>query len=224
MKILDIPRSGSIAGTTSSHNRAGQYVRNRRAPIQPIGTGRRGFIRAAFGAASAAFASLTAPQQDSWTSFADDHPVTDTLGQSIKLTGHQMFVAIATQLLNVGGILPTLPPGVLTLPDVTPSTMAFSIATGLSIALFTGSAGDYVTVGLSKPMSSARRFTKTFWQPPGADGHPDAAAEPWTMTTAAYAGEFGTPISGQRVFARLTPVNNDGWYGSPIIISAIVTA
>ena len=39
MKILDVPQSGSLGGQTSSHNRAGQYRRARRSPVQPTGTG-----------------------------------------------------------------------------------------------------------------------------------------------------------------------------------------
>ena len=74
MKILDIPRSGSYAGITSSRNRFGQYVRNRRAPVQPIGTGRRAFIRSAFGNASTSWAGLTAEEQEAWIQFRGRTP------------------------------------------------------------------------------------------------------------------------------------------------------
>ena len=101
-KVLDVPTSGSVGGVTHSHGRAGQYIRARRMPCQPVGSGRRGVIRAAFGAASGAWAGLTQTVQAAWTSYADSHPYSDSLGQSIKLTGHQMFVAINTMLLNCG--------------------------------------------------------------------------------------------------------------------------
>ena len=103
MKILTAPSSGSIAGTTYSHNRAGQYTRNRRSPVQPVGTGRRGVIRAAFGAASSAWGALTPIVQANWTAYANGHPYTDSLGQSIKLTGHQMYVAVNTDAHQLRG-------------------------------------------------------------------------------------------------------------------------
>lgn len=40
--------------------------------------------------------------------------------------------------------------------------------------------------------------------------------------TDAYAAEFGVPPSGQKVFLRLTPVNQYGVAGAPTIVSATV--
>lgn len=224
MKYLDVPSSGSIADRTHSHNRAGQYTRNRRSPVQPIGTGRRAFIRAAFGSASAAWASLTSPQQEAWISFAADHPVTDALGQSVILTGHQMFVAVGTNLLNVAESLPTTPPASVSLPDVSAVGGSFSVASGAQATDFSGDANDFVTVAFSKPMGSGRRFTKTFWQPHGADGFTAADSAPFALLTASYAAEFGAPVIGQVVFMKITPINSDGWAGTPAIIRVVVTA
>lgn len=224
MKFLDVPNSGSIQANTHSHNRAGQYKRNRRSPVQPVGTGRRATVRAAFGAASTAWAGLTNAQRASWESFAPSHPVTDALGQSIVLTGHQMFVRVYASRLNVGLAAPTLPPADLALPDVSDAVMTFSVATGISIS-FTGAATSApIAVAVSRPMSAGRGFNKTFWQPPGTAGYTDAASSPFTLSTAAYAAEFGTPVAGQRVFARVTPYSEDGWNGSAAIVSAIVVA
>ncbi len=218
MKILDIPRSGSFGGTTSSHNRAGQYVRNRRSPVQPIGTGRRAFIRAAFGAAAAGYAALSSTDQAAWISFAETHPVTDSLGQSIKLTGQQMFVGVGTQLANIGSPLPTLPPASTTTSDVNGMVPAFSVATGFSA---TGAAGDgtgFITVAFSQPLSAGRRFWKTFWQQQSSAD--DALTI--TATTAVYAAQFGTPVVGQAIFVKFTPVNSEGWSGTPNIVRMIV--
>ena len=110
MKYLGAPQSGSQANTTASHNRAGQYYRNRRSPVQPVGTGRRAFVRSSFGAASAAWAALSGAAQASRIAYANSHPITDSLGQSITLTGHQMYVGVGVSLLNVGQALPTAVP------------------------------------------------------------------------------------------------------------------
>lgn len=224
MKILDIPRSGSYGGVVSSHNRAGQYVRNRRAPVQPIGTGRRAAVRAAFSAAAGGFAGLTTSEQDAWSSFAASHPVTDSLGQSITLTGQQMYVRVNATRSNVGLASSTTPPGDLTLPDVSAATVTFSIASGISVDNYTGTAGQIIAFAFSPPVSSARRFWKTFWQPFGSNGHDIGTSAPHVIITSVYAAQFGAPVIGQRVFARLTPVSADGFNGTAVIISAIVAA
>jgi hypothetical protein len=224
MKYLDVPSSGSIADRTHSHNRAGQYTRNRRSPVQPIGTGRRAFIRSAFGSASAGWASLAPAVQEAWISFAADHPVTDALGQSVVLTGHQMFVAVGVNLLNVGESLPTNPPASVALPDISAVTSTASVAGGFSIDNFTGDSTDFVTTAYSKPMGAGRRFTKTFWQPPGALGFFAADSAPVTFTSALYAAEFGAFAVGQVIFCKITPINLDGWAGTPAIVRMVASA
>lgn len=224
MKFLDVPQSGSIADRTHSHNRAGQYTRNRRSPVQPTGSGRRAFIRSAFGSASAGWASLTSVQQEAWISFAADHPTTDALGQSVVLTGHQMFVAVGTNLLNVGEALPTAPPTDLSIPDVTACTVAIDVGGSIVISSFTGDTGAFVTCAFSKPMGTGRRFVGTFWQPLGADGYADAGAEPKTIGIGVYEAEFGTASVGAVIFTKLTPISSDGWAGTPVVIRSVVVA
>jgi hypothetical protein len=211
MKILTSPSSGSIAGTTYSHNRAGQYVRNRRSPTQPVGTGRRGVIRAAFGAASTAWASLSQAVQAAWTSYAAGHPYSDSLGQSIKLTGHQMYVAINTMLINCGV------PQSATIPvsDAVFSAQ-FTAFTAVHAGAITitpsglGAAGDHLLIALSAPQSGGRGFCKTFWQQTVVAGNVVAA----TVLTTAYVAQFGAVQAGQRIFYRLTPVNQYGVRGN----------
>lgn len=221
MKILDIPRSGSYAGFTSSKNRFGQYVRNRRAPVQPIGTGRRAFIRAAFGAASVAWASLTPEQQGAWDSFAAAHPVTNSLGASVTLTGHQMFVAVGTQRQNIAAAIGTEPPtttetwaigaSALEIDDVPTVTMTFAV---------TGVTGKAL-VAFSPPLSPGRRFPTRFWQEASVAAAAGTVAH---TATGPFTAEFGNPTLGQRVFCKITPVNAEGWTGTPLIVSTIVVA
>jgi hypothetical protein len=225
MKFLDVPQSGSIAGTTHSHNRAGQYTRNRRAPVQPVGTGRRSTVRGFFATASAAWASLTDVQRAAWDSFAIDHPVTDSLGSSITLTGHQMFVGVNSTIQNMALGLVNTPPSTLVLPNVSGADVALDISSGITIdSISGGDADSMAAVAFSKPMSPGRTFNKTFWQPPGADGIIDDVTVSKNIATAIYAAEFGTPIAGQKTFVRITPTNNEGWYGAPTIYQVLWVA
>lgn len=220
MKFLGVPSSGSIAGTTSSHNRAGQYTRNRRSPVQPVGTGRRAFIRTSFGAASKAWQALSAGNMAAWSAYATGHPITDALGQSITLTGHQMFVAIATQLLNCGSALPTVPP--LSASVFSAGAPTFTVVSAGAITLTptgAGVAADFLLYAFSAPVSAGVSFMKTFWQAGHVAGNSVAAI----VATTAYHTQFGTPAVGQKVFVKVTPVNQYGVTGTPNIITAIAT-
>ncbi len=224
MKFLDVPQSGSIAGTVHSHNRAGQYTRNRRAPVQPIGTGRRAQVRAAFSAATSGYAGLTEAERSAWTSFGAGHPITDSLGQTIVLTGQQMYVRVSATLANIGKTFSASPPASTSPPDITPMSLAVSVLSGLTLSLTPGEAGQTIAVAVSQPVSPGRLLWKTFWQPPGGNGFIDAATGPWSLTKVKYAAQFGAPTVGQRVFCRVTPVDVGGFNGPPVIVSAIVVA
>jgi hypothetical protein len=220
MKFLGVPSSGSIAGTTSSHNRAGQYTRNRRSPVQPVGTGRRAFIRAAFSASSKAWQALSAINQAGWTSYAASHPVTDALGQSILLTGHQMFVAVATQLQNVGAALPTVPP--VSAAVFAAGAPTFTVVHSAAITLTPtglGGASDFLLYSFSAPVSPGVSFQKTFWQAGHVAGNSVAAI----VATTVYTTQFGPVAAGQKVFCKVTPVNQYGVTGTPNIITAVAS-
>ena len=209
-KILTVPTSGSIGGQTYSHNRAGQYMRSRRKPVQPVGTGRRGVIKAAFGAASSAWSSLTALQQQAWNTYAAMHPYVDSLGQSIKLTGHQMYVAINTMLINCG----VAQSAAIPVSDAVFSAQftAFTAVHAGAITLTPsglGAAADFLLIGMSKPMSGGVGFCKTFWQQTKVAGNSVAAA----VLTTAYKAQFGDIAVNQRIFYSLTPVNQYGVRG-----------
>jgi len=213
MKILTSPSSGSIAGTTYSHNRAGQYTRSRRTPVQGIGSPRRAAIKAAFSAASSAWASLTAALQLAWGAFAAQNPYTDSLGQSIKLTGHQMFVAINTQLQNMGLPISSVVPLATAVWGPVLTTLTAVHAGAVTLTMGGGGAvTDHLLIAMSPPQSGGVTFTNNFSQIGTALGNLATAQ----VLTAAYIGQFGSLTAGQRVFYRLTPVNQYGVGGTPL--------
>lgn len=221
MKFLDVPQSGSIAGTTHSHNRAGQYTRNRRSPVQPVGTGRRAFIRGAFGAASSAWSALTAATQASWITFANSHPYVDRLGQAIKLTGHQMFVALQTQWQNI------LQSGVVTVPAATntvaPVVTVFTAVSTTGVVTLTldgsGPSTDWILVAFARPQSPGRTFVNAWWQADVLAGDSVGNATEGAKIVA----EFGTLIAGFKLFYKLTPVNQYGFTGVPVSGFAVIS-
>lgn len=221
MKFLDVPQSGSIAGTTHSHNRAGQYTRNRRSPVQPVGTGRRAFIRSKFGASSTAWSALTSTQQAAWTTYSDSHPITDSLGQSIKLTGHQMYVAINTQLQNCGQAVNATPP--VSAATVAPVVTVYTAVASTGVVTITmtasGTASDFILVAFARPQSAGRSSVSAFWQADHLPGNSLGNATEGTKVVA----QFGALVAGQRLFLKLTPVNQYGVTGTPLIQFATVS-
>ena len=208
-----------MAGTTASHNKAGQYTRNRRAPVQPIGTGRRAFIRSAFGQNAKGYGALTQSQQAAWLAWANNYPIVDALGQSIKMTAQNAYIAINTALLNAGQPVSQVPPAsnATTAPVIT----AYTIDDTGTITLTLDGSGaetDFILVAFSRPTSGGVAYMKTFWQATSV------AANATTVSgiTALYQAQFGVPTPGQRVFIRLTPVNQYGVTGTPLITFATV--
>lgn len=219
-KILDVPTSGSIAGTTHSHNRAGQYIRSRRAPTQPVGTGRKGTVKANFSASAKYYASLTAAQQAAWTAYAAMYPITDALGQSIVLTGQQMCVSINSQLLNCGAAMSATPP--VSNAVASAGTPTFTAVHGAAITLTptgAGATGDFQVYAFSAPQSSGTSFCKTFWQA----GHVAGNSTTAIVATSVYVAQFGAIAAGQRIFVKVTPVNQYGVAGTPYIGFATVS-
>lgn len=209
-----------MAGTVASHNRAGQYFRNRRAPVQPVGTGRRAFIRAAFGAASSAWGALPGANQAAWIAYANEFPVTDALGQSITLTGHQAFVSIYVQCINCSIAVPALPP--VSNAVFTPSVLTFQpneTTTPVFTPTFTAAAaGSFLCVALSQQFGAGVNFNATWWQQEVI-----ASTAVSTALLTNYVAHFGILTTGKKIFGKFTPVNASGVTGVPVIVSNVVT-
>lgn len=101
--------SGSIGGTTFSHNKGGPYMRTRAIPTDPS-TETQLARRASLSTQSQAWRDLTDAQRDSWTEFGRQNPTTNALGNSILLSGHQNFVAINTRIDLAAGTNLLVPP------------------------------------------------------------------------------------------------------------------
>lgn len=169
--------SGSLAGVTASHNRGGQYLRNRTIPVNP-NTARQQVTRSAFGGLVQAWSNeLTDVQRAGWREYAANVPVTDTLGNTITLTGQQWFVANNTPRLQAdaltGSALDRIDDApiifntgesvlvleVFTATAGTPETILLSGLLGGT----TGEAGD-VLIYIGAPQNPGRQFFKGPYQ------------------------------------------------------------
>jgi hypothetical protein len=208
-----------MAGTTASHNRAGQYLRNRRTPVTPTRTPRQSTIRGQFASASSSYQTLTTAQQNAWIAFAASYPYVDALGQTITLTGQQMYIAVSMNLLNAGQAVSTTPPTDLTVNPVTPVTI-YADDTGAFIVTYAAAAGgDFVLGAYSALLSPGVQFNKTFTQ-----GAVDATQLGMMDLSDAFAAQWGSMVTGRRVFARVQPVNASGLSSPGVIVQTAVVA
>ena len=221
MKILDVPRSGSYQGITSSRNRNGQYVRTRATPVQPR-TAAQLSVRAHQSTNAAAWRALTQTQRDGWQSLGLSMTRTDSLGQAQSLTGFQAYCSVNNLNLLVGnaavGDAPaiTTPTALLTVtPTAAHGTPAFSVAfTPTPLA-----AGQKVIVRAGPQRSAGRAFESDFRVMfIGAA----ASASPANILTA-YQAKFGTPSTGARLFVSAS-VYDTGFESLPFITNCIVAA
>lgn len=218
MKLLDVPQSGSQAGTTSSRNRFGQYQRSRATPVNPNSPQQQA-ARNRLTAFSIAWRGLTDVQRESWESYALNHPFNDNLGQQIFLTGHQTYIGINSALSAAGLAAVTTPD--LTAPPAGPALGAVTTTVaGFSVAFGTNPvpANEAYVFEASPPLSAGRSFNSDF-----RVVKVRAAAAVNTLVKADMEAKFGTLAVGQKFFLRASVVTSTGLRSSFISTTVVVT-
>jgi len=97
--------SGSIGGMTGSHNQSGLYLRARSIPVNP-NTTRQIIVRSALTQLITRWTeTLTPAQRAGWDTYATNVPVTNPLGDPIKISGQNWYVAANTSRLQINAVL-----------------------------------------------------------------------------------------------------------------------
>lgn len=217
MKILDVPQSGSIAGQTSSRNRFGQYRRTRAIPVNPNTTA-QGVVRARLALNSSAWRGLTSSQRASWADLAASMVRTDSLGQTVNLTGLQAYCSVNNERLAAGDAVIDDAPALST-PDALASATITLTAAAFSIAYTVTPlpAGTRLFIFVSPQRSAGRAFESDFRLLAVTAA---AAASPHNAL-AAYTAKFGVPVVGNRIFLQLQTYYG-GFLSGPLNTSAVV--
>lgn len=217
MKILSDPSSGSLRGDTHSRNRFGQYVRTRAIPVNPNTTA-QGVVRARLALNSAAWRALTSIQRAGWTDLGLSMTRTDSLGQTVNLTGIQAFCSVNNENLAAGNAVVSDAPAL-----VTPSALATATIT-LTAAAFSVaytptplSSGERLFIFCSPQRSAGRNYESDYRLIAVSAA---AAASPANIFSA-YQAKFGTPVVGNRVFLCLQRYSG-GFLSGPLYTSAVV--
>jgi len=146
--------SGSIGGSTWANNKGGPYVRRRTVPTNPT-TLRQTAVRSYLGTLSAMWQDLTSAQRSGWNIYAQNHPVMNRQGVSIKLSGMSWFVGLNSRLLDVG--MPALSAAPTNASPSALSTCSMTVAANVATVTFTPTlpAGSRLILKMSKPGSAA---------------------------------------------------------------------
>jgi len=129
--------SGSLAGITGAHNKAGMYLRQRSSPINP-NTSFQQDIRNAVKLLSANWSNvLTAAERDAWEVYAQNQPLTNKLGESKQIPPLAHYVRSNVSRLQAGLPVVDAAPTVFTLPTFTDPSFAIVGSTGAITTTFT---------------------------------------------------------------------------------------
>jgi hypothetical protein len=218
MKISDAPQSGKLRTFISVRSRRGQFQRRYVVPKDPRSPAQLG-VRSRFGRVSARWRVLTDEQRAAWIAAASEVASRSRLGKSGPLTGCQLFVKINTNLAFIGQEQ----------VDEPPAHPRFS-ANPVGDLTITNTRG-VVALKLSVP-TAPTRYTLVWGTAPGSAG----ATFPGRFTflgllpdpvggvsdiTKLYAGKYGLPAVGTRVFIH-TRQQVNGWQDAPKQTTAVV--
>lgn len=212
--------SGSQGGQTFSRNRGGSYTRKRSVPTNPR-SARQTAVRSANSIASSMWSnSLTAAQRSDWTQFANANPILNKLGNSIVLSGHQMWMRWAVPQLTYNSSTPptgdAIPVGpFLAAMDASSTLVVTGGNATLGATLAAGWAiGDYIWFNINAPVSAgstaAHAPTRVcgFFVVSSITG-PDANLQTIVTQDPFYAGGANRPVG--------TPVISQAWWARPSV-------
>lgn len=197
--------SGKIGGHVASRNRSGAYFRTKVTPVNPQSTSQLN-ARQRLTTRSQAWRSLTQPQRDAWNAAVSAFARTDIFGELKNPTGFNLYQRLNNNLVNVGIApisAPPIPAAVLTV-----SASGLSAAAGASTLSLTLSgavpAGTAVKVFATAPQSPGVTFVKSEYRQ--ITTLPAATPTPVALG-AVYVNKFGSWISSQKIFVRISFVN-----------------
>ncbi len=209
--------SGSIGGTTYSHNTAGLYRRARAIPVNP-NTAFQQAVRNNFTTLALAWSQvLTQIMRDAWSNYAELSPITGALGDPLTLSGQQMYIRCnATRLaggiarVDVGPTIPGL--AALTPPVATASIAGPDISVAFTDAdAWANAVGGGLTIQTSRFLSPGKSFFKGPYRilvtVPGAGAPP---ASPETSANNAFGQVLADATAGQKLAMRYVAFEDDG--------------
>lgn len=210
---------GKLGGTVFSRNASGAYARNYVKPINPNTVAQQA-VRSRFGNIASGFRTLTQAQRESFVNQAVNYPQQDKLGNTITLTGQQLYNKTNMQLSAIGApdLVTVMPPPMENLPELTVNS---SIEVGSLLSIFIDAVvlvnGEPTTVA-SNPAGYAAVVEATRPLSPGYDRLKDSDFKQIAVIPAGnlnwpasfnpqYAAVFGGLVNGSKIGTRVKLVS-----------------
>lgn len=215
--------SGSMAGLTASRNKGGMYMRARAVPVNP-NTPAQQRVRNAMSQLTSNWSGLlTDVQRAAWATYAANTPIIDTLGNSINLSGNNMYIRGNSPRLQAGLTLISDGPADFGLPTFVPITVIAHAATQ-HIAVTYDNTDDWANqddgamlVYASKPQAITINYFKGPFRLVGSIAG-NSVTPPTPPASLAATQAF---TLGQKLFVRINVVDDEGRLSSDQIISTI---
>ena len=212
-----------IASTVFSRNRAGAIIRNRINPINRR-SALQTQIRQQLASLASSWRGLTQLQRDGWNALSSEFPQQDNLGQTIFLTGEQLYVRSNQNLLLIDEAIISNPPAVTSFPVITPlSGVVSAAAVNIAFTIDPVPAGFAMIVRATGAKSAGRNFApqSDFRFIDFAD---PAEASPFVVTVNWHALFGATPAVGNKTFFEIFYVEiSSGLSGQKARVSVIGT-
>lgn len=212
--------SGSMGGTTFSHNKGGPYIRARAIPTNP-GTSFQLNQRARLATAAGQWQGLTDAQRQAWVEWARQNPVINALGHAVQLSGEQAYIQLNSRILQDGGTVISVPPIIPAHPGFTSIVQDGDIGLGDTDLTFTPALPAGAKVWLrgavlnSAGISYVRNLLR-FVATSAAD-----QASPWD-DEAAIVARLGTLTVGQTLHVEAAVFNPANGLLSPFLRTSVV--
>lgn len=217
---------GKVAASVYTKNKAGAAIRNRTTPINRRSVGQTQ-KRQQLSSLSSGWRGLTQAQRDGWNVAAPSFPQQDTLGQTVFLTGAQLYVRCNANLILIGAAQIVTAPTPASFAVLAIGAYTAVSGTGVISVAFTPTptpAGFQLVFKATAPVSAGKSFVGNSAFRFISSIAP-ATASPALLTTP-YPLVFGaiTGKAGQKIFIKIYLVQTTtGLAGIPVRAVAIIS-
>jgi hypothetical protein len=223
MGALMVGLRGKVGGSVVSHNRGGDYVRNKITPVNPK-TASQILVRNRFASFSSGWRNLTQAQQNAWIAACSNYQKSDIFSDMRTPTGLQLYQRLNNNLLSSGGTAITSPAPNKGVSQVTIGALTYTSGSpALSLAYSANvPALTRVKVFATPPLSAGINFVKS--QLRLISTLAPAAASPANILSA-YTTKFGSVGAvGTKIFVGIVFVDQTSGLNSPMQLTSAISA
>lgn len=222
-----IGMSGSIAGNTFARNRYGSYVRARTKPTNKRTVDQTTVRNIIKSLASMWFSLLNATNRAAWKLYAESVPMMNRLGESIYLSGFNMFVRSNAVILRGGGTVVETGPTTFELPATDPTLAIAATADDQKVTVTFDATMEWcdedagqLQIYVGKPQKASVSFFNGPWKYAGK-----ISGNHTTPPTTGVALDSPFAIAADQVlYAYGRIVRADGRVTNPFRVSGVVSA